>query len=211
MKDPFQGLYTLCDTTFSPQYSHLQLARMLLAGGAPILQLRMKGEDDLSRVRSIATEILQLKTLYSFKFILNDYVDLAAELAVDGVHVGENDLPVPEVRKRVGKKLIGYSSHSLAEAQKAQEEGADYIALGAIFPTKTKGAGHPVQGLDLLREFVRQIDVPKVAIGGIGRENFRSVLETGVDAIAMITALTQAPDVTEATRFFVSEFKKGKR
>ncbi|MFO1518756.1 MAG: thiamine phosphate synthase [bacterium] len=204
-----KGLYALCDASFSPQYSHGELARLLLQGGAPVLQLRMKDEKDLGKVEAVAEEILEEKKRHSFVFILNDYVELAERLPVDGVHVGENDLPVPEVRKRVGKNLlIGYSSHSLVEAGKAVGDGADYVAFGAIFPTKTKGPGHPVQGLEKLRELVKAISAPLVAIGGITRNNIDAVLQTGVASVAMITALTQAPDVTEATRWFVEKLKK---
>jgi thiamine-phosphate pyrophosphorylase len=208
-KKIIHGLYAICDNTFSPQYPHGELARLLLKGGASILQLRMKGEKDLNRVKEAAEEILIEKKNSSFTFIINDYVEVAETLPVDGVHVGKDDLPVPEVRKRVGpKKIIGYSSHSLEEAKKAEQDGADYIAFGAIFPTKTKGSGHPVQGVEKLKALVREIQIPVVAIGGITKENIDAVLKTGVDAIAMITALTQAPDVVEATRWFVEKVKK---
>ena len=158
-------------------------------------------------MKAAAEEILKEKNRYAFTFILNDYVELAQSLAVDGLHVGQDDLPIGEVRKRIGPhKLIGYSSHSLEEAKKAESEGADYVAFGAIFPTKTKGPGHPVQGVERLQQLVDQIKIPKVAIGGITKENIDSVLKTGVDSVAMITALTQAQNVLEETRWFVDKF-----
>ncbi len=209
MKPPIQGLYTICDNSFSPEYSHLELARLFLRGGAKIVQLRMKNEKNLDRVRKMAEEILREKEKQEFIFILNDYVELASILPVDGVHVGQDDMPIQEVRKILGhKKIIGYSSHSLEEAKKAEQEGADYVAFGAIFPTKTKGPGHPVQGVEKLKELVQTVHVPVVAIGGITKNNIQQVLKTGVSAVAMITALTQAPDVVEATKFFVEKFKK---
>ena len=111
-----QGLYAICDTSFSPQYSHRQLAEMILQGGCKILQLRMKGEKDLSKVKNSAEEILELKKRFSFTFILNDYVELAAALPVDGVHIGQDDFPIQVTRKIIGpQKLIGFSSHSLEE------------------------------------------------------------------------------------------------
>jgi len=204
MNHVIHGLYAICDISYSQHKSEYELAKALLDGGAPILQLRMKNEKNLERVREQAQKILEEKKNYNFCFILNDYVDLAKDLAVDGVHVGENDLPVSEVRRLLGKDiLIGYSSHTIDEALKAEQDGADYVALGAIFQTATKGPGHPVQGLERLKEFVRKIKVPKVAIGGITWENIDLVLETGVDAIAMITALSKAKNVVEETHKFV--------
>lgn len=204
-----QGLYAICDTGFSPQFSHLELARLLLKGGVSLLQLRMKGEKDPEKIRKIAAEILEEKKNHSFTFIINDDVEAATALRVDGIHVGQDDLPIPEVRKRIGPdKIIGYSSHSLEEAQRAEKEGADYVAFGAIFPTKTKGPGHPVQGLEKLRQMVRAISVPVVAIGGITKENIGSVLETGAPAVAMITALSQAPNVVEAAKGFMEKFRQ---
>lgn len=201
-----QGLYTICDISFSSHQNEYELAQQLLAGGAKILQLRMKNEKDLNCVREQAKKILDEKLNYDFCFILNDYVELAAELKVDGIHVGENDLPVSEVRKIVGPEvLIGYSSHSIAEAKQAELAGADYVALGAIFPTATKGHGHPVQGLEKLKEFVSQISIPKVAIGGITLNNLEEVLSSGVNAVAMITALSKAEDVSATTQEYLKK------
>ncbi len=201
-----QGLYAICDTSFSPQYSHETLAELLLEGGVKIVQLRMKDQNPKS-IEEKAKKILDLKKKYEFTFILNDAVELAANLPVDGIHVGENDLPVAKVREQVGThKLIGYSSHSLAEALQAEQAGADYVAFGAIFPTKTKGPGHPVQGLKKLQDLVKAIRVPVVAIGGIQKNNIQEVLQTGVACVAMITALTQAPNVKRATQEFVQCF-----
>ena len=211
VKNKIQGLYAICDNSFSPQHSHLALAQAFLRGGAKIIQLRMKNENP-SQVKEVAQAILKEKEKYSFTFILNDYVELALELGADGIHVGENDLPIPEIRKIVratGRApLLGYSSHSIKEAEQAVMEGADYVAFGAIFPTKTKGPGHPVQGLEKLRQLVEEISVPVVAIGGITKQNIDSVLETGISAIAMITALTQAVEIEEATRYFVQQCQK---
>lgn len=205
-KENIQGLYAICDNTFSPQYSHLELAQKILQGGCKILQLRMKSEQNLSKVKKVMEEILDLKKKYNFTFILNDYVELAAALPVEGVHIGQDDLPLPVTRQIMGPdKIIGYSSHSLEEALAAEKAGADYVALGAIFPTNTKGPGHPVQGLNTLQKVVESIRIPLVAIGGISLENILSVIKTGVSSIAMITALSQAKNVTEATQYFVKQ------
>ncbi|HEX5033986.1 MAG TPA: thiamine phosphate synthase, partial [bacterium] len=195
-----QGIYALCDNSLNPARGHLELAKALLQGGAPILQLRMKGEKDLAKVRQIAVAILELKANHDFIFLLNDFVEIGRELPVDGVHVGRDDLAVEKARDLLGPgKLIGYSSHSPAEAREAEQRGADYVALGAIYPTATKGPGHPIQGLAKLKEVVRALSVPVVAIGGINRSNIGEVAQSGAAMAAMIGALTLAPDVAAET------------
>lgn len=215
-----RGLYAIVDNAFRPELSHAELAEAYLKGGAGIVQLRMKRDYGLRTadcglereevrgpIYNVAEEIIRLKRRYEFLFIINDYVEMAKEVGADGVHVGADDMPVAKVREVAGKKmLIGYSSHSLEEAVAAEKTGADYVALGAIFPTKTKGPGHPVQGLEKLREVVKALRVPVVAIGGIGKKNIKSVLETGVSAVAMITALTEVSDISKATQFYAACF-----
>ncbi len=197
------GIYGICDNSPAPEKSHRDIAERLLQGGIKILQLRMKGETDLAKVRLAAESILGLKRDFDFTFILNDFVELAAELGIDGVHLGKDDESLEVARRRLGTdRLIGYSSHSLPEALEAQAKGADYVAFGAIFPTALKGPGHPVQGTAKLRDLVRQIKIPVVAIGGINRTNIREVKATGVAAVAMIGALAGAPDPVAEARWF---------
>lgn len=204
MKRFIQGLYTIADNTFRPELSHVQLAEAFLKGGAKIVQLRMKENRDT--ICDIAKSIMALKQRYDFTFIINDDIEVAMELQADGVHVGANDMPVEKVRELVSDKmLVGYSSHSLEEALRAQAAGADYVAFGAIFKTPTKGPLHPVQGLEKLQEMVQALSIPVVAIGGIHRENFQSVLETGVQTFAMISALTKAADIVQETRYYISQ------
>lgn len=206
-----KGLYTIADPSWNPRDSLCELVREFLKGGARIVQLRMKKPVDADpsweeRVRDEARAISKLKEEYDFTFIVNDYVDIAIEVGADGVHVGENDMPVDEVKKRVSKGVIvGYSSHSIDEARAAVAKGADYVAFGAIFPTPTKGPGHPVQGIDALTELAASIDVPVVAIGGIVRGNLDQVVAAGADAVAMITGLTRAPSIVEEISWFVNK------
>jgi thiamine-phosphate diphosphorylase len=207
--NPIHGIYAICDNSLTPHLSHESIARKLLEGGIRLIQLRMKGENDPARIRESARGILALKRDFKFTFILNDWPELAGELNADGVHLGRDDLPLPEARQILGdEKLIGYSSHSLSEALEAEQLGADYVALGAIFTTPLKGPGHPIQGLPRLREAVRSLRVPLVAIGGIDRANFMPVVETDVAAIAMIRALNCAQDIRAEATWFVQEWNR---
>ncbi len=211
MKNKIQGLYGIVDTTFSPKYSHYELAHMLLLGGCKILQLRIKlatGSSWNQDTFDAAKKIMELKKSFDFTFIINDHADIAGELKADGVHVGANDTPVEEIRNNLGNGyIIGYSSHSIEEALEADRGGADYIAFGAIFPTKTKGPGHPVQGIEKLKVLCKQAKKPVVAIGGINRANINDVIAAGASSVAMITGLTQAEDVVEETKWYVEKFK----
>jgi len=208
MKKDIKGLYAIIDTSFSPQYSHYQLANLVLMGGCKILQLRMKNKK-WDEAYETAKKILSLKTKYDFTFIINDHVNMVGELKADGVHVGSGDAGIEEARNKLGNDfLIGYSSHSIDEAIVAEKKGADYIAFGAIFPTKTKGPGHPVQGIDKLKELCSIIKKPVVAIGGINRLNINDILDSGLSSVAMITGLSQARDVVEETEWYIRKIGK---
>ena len=206
-----RGLYAIADPSWNPRDSLCELVREFLKGGARIVQLRMKKPADADssweeRVRDGARAISKLKEEYDFTFIVNDYVDIAIEVGADGVHVGDNDMSVDEVKKHVPKGVIvGYSSHSISEARAAVAKGADYVAFGAIFPTPTKGPGHPVQGIDALTKLAASIDVPVVAIGGIVRGNVDQVVKAGADSVAMITGLTRAPCISGEVQWYVDK------
>ena len=203
-----KGLYAIVDNMYCPDKDHVMLARQFLEGGAPILQLRMKGEKDRSKMRQAAEGIMDLKKNYSFTFIVNDDVDLAKEIGADGVHGGIDDAPIREAREKLGSGfLIGYSSHSLKEAEKAAQEGADSVALGTIFSTPSKPEGHPIQGLETLTQVVQSVKIPVVAIGGIHRENIFKVLETGVQCVAMIGAITRVKSITEEVKWYCEVLK----
>lgn len=206
-----RGLYAIVDAGFCLDGDLPGLALRTLEGGCRLIQLRMKEAAGHSpkpglreKRRAVAREILSLKERFDFTFIINDDVDLALELGADGVHVGEHDEPLEAIRNRTkGRLLIGYSAHSWEEARAAEAAGADYVAFGAIFPTRTKGPGHPVQGLERLKRVAREVKVPLVAIGGISRDNVRQVVDAGAGSVAMITALAMAPDVVAETRWFL--------
>jgi len=211
--DRIRGLYAIADSGFCTSESLTALARRFLEGGCRVVQLRMKGSgigdqgSGNSLIRNVAREIMRFKGEFDFTFIVNDHVDVALAVGADGVHVGENDEKVDSIRKRAPGLIVGFSSHSISEALAAEKAGADYVAFGAIFPTRTKGPGHPVQGLGRLKELVQSLHVPVVAIGGIGRENIDNVLAAGPTAVAMISAISQAPDVAAETGWFVKRIE----
>lgn len=206
------GLYAIVDTTFMKGSDPVLVAQDYLRGGGTILQLRDKNRNaspsTLASFQTTASKISGLKKDFNFIFIVNDDLEAASQPGVDGIHVGRDDPTIEECRAFLGKeKIIGYSSHSVEEAIEAEKRGADYVAFGAIFPSSTKGSGHPVQGLDRLKKVVQSLKVPVVAIGGIHRENIQRVLSTGVAAVAMISALANAKDRVEETRFYDHLFK----
>jgi len=208
-----RGLYAIADHNWNPCDSLNKLVRCYLDAGVRLVQLRMKRPADAddaweATVAEEARAIAELKERYQFTFIVNDYIDAAIAVDADGVHVGEHDMPVAEVKKRLPEGMIvGYSSHSVDEACAAADAGVDYVAFGAVFPTKTKGPGHPVQGIARLKELVSSVDVPVVAIGGITRENAEEVIATGASAVAMITGLSQAPSIDDEVRWYLDKLE----
>jgi thiamine-phosphate pyrophosphorylase len=135
-------------------------------------------------------------------FIVNDYADIAMSVEADGVHLGQDDLPLREARSFMGReKIIGISTHNVEQAIAAEKEGADYIGFGPVFHTTTKeDAGSP-KGTDVLREVKRQVRIPVIAIGGINLENLESVLNTGIDAVAVSSAVLCGDIEAQAKKF----------
>lgn len=197
-----KGLYSIVDPDYCNGRDPVDVARQVLRAEVPVLQLRVKNHPR-SQVLAWAKAICALKSEFAFTFIVNDFLDVALAAGADGVHVGKNDVSVEDARAQLGPdKLIGLSTHSLEEVKRANALPVDYIGFGAIFKTATKGKTHPVQGVDRLREAVALSTHPVVAIGGITADTLLSVLQTGVPSYAVLSAITQAPDVLEAARLF---------
>lgn len=172
----------------------------LLSGGARIVQLRVK---DLSADESLklAREACELCRQSGCLFIVNDRVDIALAAQADGVHLGQEDLPLYIARKLMGgERIIGISTHDLAQAREAEQGGADYIGFGPIFGTQTKETGYSARGLTMLREIRKAVTIPIVAIGGITEQNVVQVWQAGADAAAIISDLMGAEDVAGKVR-----------
>lgn len=185
-------LYAMIDTAAG--HEPVALARMLLDNGARILQLRLK--DCASRdLLAIATAIAVLCRERGALFIVNDRADIAKLAEADGVHVGQDDLPLAATRNIVGDRMIvGVSTHSVEQACAAEAGGADYIGFGAIYSGGLKNVAN-AQGLERLRAVRAAVKLPIVAIGGITEATVPAVLEAGADAVAIITDIVRAPDL----------------
>jgi thiamine-phosphate pyrophosphorylase len=196
-------IYPITDRRISG-LPHVKQVEKLIAGGARFIQLREKhlaSRDFYSE----AEKVLAFARQRNVKIIINDRVDLALTLKADGVHLGQDDLPPDEARKILGETaIIGFSTHSTAQAIAAVKFSVDYIAIGPIFKTSTKENPDAVVGIKGLRQVRKSIgDFPLVAIGGITQENARSCLKAGADSVAVISCLLNEPEkIAEKTGDF---------
>lgn len=177
-----------------------EMASSVLNAGVKWIQYR---EKDKSR-REIYEEALRLRKLtekFRATFIVNDYADIAMAVDADGVHLGQDDLPIKEARKILGKKIIGISTHNADEAVLAEKQGADYIGFGPIFWTKTKDAGIP-KNSDAISEIKKMVKIPVVAIGGINLDNLGSVVDAGADAVAVALGIL-CGNISDNARNFI--------
>jgi thiamine-phosphate pyrophosphorylase len=193
------GLYVITDEGISHGQSHVEIARKVAEGGADVIQLRDKartGKDMLT----IALQIRDIAHSSGATFIVNDRLDLALAANADGVHLGQEDLPVPFAR-RVSPKgfIIGTSVRSVQEAMIAETEGADYVALSPIFDTATKADAGPGNGLEMLKKIKSAVSISVIAIGGINKNNVRQVMDSGADGVAVISAVVGQKDIVKAT------------
>ena len=193
-------LYAIFDPSQIQGRPLSSILQEFLTGGAKIIQLRAK-EMAANEFFGLAREIRQLSRTASSLFIVNDRVDIALAAQADGVHLGQEDLPLDVARKLMGReRIIGLSTHDLAQAQAAERGGADYVGFGPIFGTVTKDTGYSPRGLAMLKEIRRAVKIPIVAIGGINENNVAQVWQAGADSAAIISDLMRAGDVTEKVK-----------
>lgn len=181
----------------------VQVLKEASLSGITLFQYREKGKGALQGPEkyTLAKELQFICRKSSIPFIVNDDIDLALSIHADGVHIGQEDEPVQEVRARIGDKILGVSVHTLEQAHGAIQSGADYLGLGPVFPTSTKEDAKEVQGVTLIEELRRQgLHIPIVGIGGITSENAGSVITAGADGVAVITAISQADSIGQAIR-----------
>ncbi|GBD12443.1 Thiamine-phosphate synthase [bacterium HR24] len=201
-----QGLYVIVDPAAGAAGRELELAAAALDGGARLLQLRDKTREKGLQL-PVAREMARLCREREALFIVNDHVDLALACGAHGVHVGQKDLPVAEVRRLVPPEfIVGCSTNNVEEALAAQAAGASYVSVGRLFPTGSKQDTRPAT-LDTLRAVKAAVQVPVCAIGGIDQSNIDDVLAAGADMVAVIAAVASAPDPRSAARLLASRFR----
>ena len=187
-------LYAVTDRAWVGRQTLPEQVEAALKGGATCVQLREKELDGAAFLEEART-LAALCRRYGVPLIINDNVEVALASGADGVHVGQDDLTVEQVRRLAGDRLIvGVSAHSVEQALAAQAGGADYLGVGAVFATATKSDAH-VLPRETLAEICRAVDIPVVAIGGIGEDNLLQLAGTGVDGAALVSAIFSAPDI----------------
>jgi thiamine-phosphate pyrophosphorylase len=195
------AVYVILDRDFTAGRSLVEVAQAAIQGGATVLQLRDKSSD-LHRFYADAQAILAIARAAGVPLILNDRVDIALAVDADGVHVGEDDLPVEATRRLVGPgKFVGASAGSVAAARAAIAAGADHLGVGPVYDARaTKADAGPPVGLTLVRDIAAFSPLPIIGIGGITAANARAVITAGAAGVAVISAIGLAPDVEMATR-----------
>ena len=192
-------LYAVTDRAWTGKQTLYEQVEAALKGGVTCVQLREKELDETAFLQE-AKELCALCRRYGVPFLVNDNVEIAIACGADGIHVGQEDLAAGEVRCRVGENMIlGVSVHTVEEACQAVRDGADYLGLGAVFPTSTKTDVEQMSN-ETLRAICDAVDVPIVAIGGINRGNILKLAGSGVDGVALVSAIFSAEDIEGACR-----------
>ena len=188
------SLYLVTDRGLSLGRDTVNIVRAAIAGGVTCVQLREKH----CATRAFIDEARALKTLLDtlankIPLIINDRLDIALAIGADGVHLGQTDMPIRDARRLVGPSMIiGISAESIADAIRAEAEGADYIGISPVFATLTKADTAPPLGLDGIRQIRAAVSLPLVAIGGIQEENASAVIRAGADGVAVVSAIVAA-------------------
>lgn len=201
------GLYLISAESMLRDGSFLPMLEGALHAGLRIVQMRAKNLDQ-QRLLEVGAQIRSLTRRHGAAFIVNDDPHLAIALEADGVHVGQGDIPPAEARRILGPaKILGYSTHNQAQIEAAQKEPVDYIGIGPVFTTATKENPDPTTGIQLLEWAHLHTALPFVAIGGITLSNLDQVLHAGAKSIAVIAAISSAPDPLAAAREFITRIE----
>lgn len=192
-------LYAITDRHWLNGRSLYEVVKESLEGGVTFLQLREKQLDEDHFLQE-AKKLQGLCSEYNVPFIINDNVEIALAINADGVHIGQSDMEMKEAREKLGPdKIIGVSAHTKEEALLAQAQGADYLGVGAVFPTSSKDDAERVS-YETLKAICEVVSIPVVAIGGITRENLHQLSGSGISGISVISAIYAQPDIKEAAR-----------
>jgi thiamine-phosphate pyrophosphorylase len=204
-----KGIYGITGEKFSRGRGNVEVVEAMIRGGVKVVQYREKHKD--KSIREMFEECLAIREItrkYGVMFIVNDFVDIALLANADGVHVGQDDLPVHEVRRLVGHRIVGVSTHSPEQAEAAVRAGADYIGVGPVFETRTKEDVCDPVGLSYLEYAVDNVQIPFVAIGGIKEHNIHEVVSRGAESVCMVTEIVGAEDIEGTVRRLAGVMEK---
>jgi len=200
------GLYLVTSQPLSDGRTTVEIVRAALAGGVRLVQLREK-EMPLSELLVLGRRIRKMTAQAGALLIINDRLDVAMALEADGVHLGQDDLPVNEAKRIAPDMIIGASSHSVKEAVLAQKLGASYVNIGPLFPTRTKSWNGKFLGLEGMRRISKHVRIPFTVMGGIKKSHIPGLVAVGATTIALVTAITQAADPRQAARDLLREIE----
>ena len=193
------SVYLVTDHRNTTDEEFLNIIEEAIKGGTTIVQLREKTAST-KEFYQLALKVKEITSKYDVPLLINDRIDIALAVDSDGVHIGQDDMPADIARKIIGEdKILGVSASTVAEAKKAEADGADYIGSGAVFPTATKDDADSVSKLQL-KEIVHSIDIPVVAIGGITLENADTLKDTGIAGFSVVSAIMSADNPREASQ-----------
>jgi len=191
-----EGIYGILGEDFSLGRSNVETARLMVDAGIDILQYREKAnKKNRGEMLAQCLEIRKITAAAGVPFIVNDFLDIALLCCADGVHLGQEDLPVARVKQAYPHLMVGCSTHSPKEAAQAVKDGADYFGVGPVFPTQTKADAGDTVGLEFVDHVASAHTIPFVAIGGIKRHNIREVAARGAKTICLITEIINAEDI----------------
>ncbi|MBN2417979.1 MAG: thiamine phosphate synthase [Deltaproteobacteria bacterium] len=200
--------HVLTNTDLQHRFSHVELTTMAVAGGADTIQFRSKS----GSTRDMIDSALQMKTLCKkagVPLIINDRIDVAIAVGADGVHIGQDDFPIPLARKLLGPDaIIGGSAGSMEEALKCLSDGSDYIGVGPVYGTSSKSDAGPATGVDNLRAIAERIALPVIAIGGIKASDIKELMKAGAYGVAVISAVCCEDDPERAALKIKTEMDK---
>lgn len=195
----YMQLYAVTDRAWTGNKTLYEQIKEALENGVTCVQLREKNLDEASFIEE-AKKISVLCRQYNTPFIVNDNVNVAIASNADGIHIGQEDMGLKDVREIVGENMIiGISAHTVEEAKFAQENGADYIGIGAVFETSTKNDVDVIP-YEKVKSICDAVDIPKLAIGGINAENILKLKGSGIDGVAVVSAIFGAKDIGKATK-----------
>ena len=204
MKNLDLSLYLVTDKSDDVE-KFLKTIEEAIKGGVTVVQIREKTAETLD-FYNLALKVKEITTKYDVPLIINDRVDVTLAVDADGVHVGQSDMPCDVTRKLIGTdKILGVSAATIDEARKAQDDGADYIGTGAVFPTATKDDA-PKVTKQKLKEIVESIEIPVVAIGGISKDNAHELLDTGIAGLSVVSAIMSSDNPKKSSEELLNIF-----